>query len=399
MPAGFKPKSSRSRAARRAWRTEPDRKSQRSPETRGSSTPNSTSSRSSARARPEAASTSSRATSASSARGWSGSLIAASSTEMGPRIEAREPTELVVELLLAVREGRRRHDLEHAIEIAMPAPLRRQALAGEAQLLSRARARAYRHFHAAAEGRHLDVGAQHRLPRRDRQLEIEIMPGRLVERVGTQHDVQIEIARRPPVHARPALARDAQPLAVGDALRHPDADGLRHAVDRAVGSHLRRGKVEAHLGAVVDLLEREVGSDLIVLPRHREAAAPGAPAAPGAAAEPLEELREIDEVVEVPFLEPELALPPRGRAELLARPVTTELVVRCPLLEVGERLVGLVDLLESLLGVLLLGDVRVVLARELPVRLLDVVLGGVAGEAENLVVILVFHRVRPANSP
>src|SRR5215831_1141257 len=323
----------------------------------------------------------------------------ATSTEMSPRIEARDPSELVVELLLALRESRRRHDLQHAVEIAMPAPLRRQALAGEPKLLACARARSHRHFHAAAERRHLDVGAEHGLPWRDRQLEIEVVPGRLVEGMRAQHDVQIEIARRPAVYARPALAGHAQPLAVGGALRHPHADGLRDAVDLAVGGHLRGGELEAHFSAAVDLLEREMRRDLVVLPRHRKCAAAGAPAAPGPAAEALEELGEIDEVIEVPFLEPELALPPRGRAELLARPVATELIVRRTLLGVGERLVGLVDLLESLLGVLFLRDVRVVLARELPVRLLDVLLGGVAGDAEDLVVILVFHRVRPAGRP
>ena len=65
------------------------------------------------------------------------------------------------------------------------------------------------------------------------------------------------------------------------------------------------------------------------------------------------------------------------------------LVVLLALLGVAEDVVGLGDLLEALLGLgVALVGVRVELAGELPVRLLDLGVGGVLGDAEDLVVVL-----------
>jgi hypothetical protein len=89
----------------------------------------------------------------------------------------------------------------------------------------------------------------------------------------------------------------------------------------------------------------------------------------------------------------EAGIPVRRRLELLAGlPVAAHLVVGGPLLRIPQDLVGLVDLLEALLGVGGLAHVRVVLAGELAVGLLDVVLRGRARHAEGVVVVLVFHR-------
>src|SRR5205823_8982784 len=87
------------------------------------------------------------------------------------------------------------------------------------------------------------------------------------------------------------------------------------------------------------------------------------------------------------------AVEPVGRrAEILAgAKARAERVVGRALFLVAQRLVGFRDLLELLLGVRLLGDVRVVLARELAVGLLDLVVRGPARDAERLVVVLVLH--------
>jgi hypothetical protein len=78
--------------------------------------------------------------------------------------------------------------------------------------------------------------------------------------------------------------------------------------------------------------------------------------------------------------------------ELLARlPVGPEAVVRRPFLRVLEDLIGLTDLLEALFGIGLLADVGVILAGKLAVGALDLVLGGVAGDAHGLVVVFEFH--------
>jgi hypothetical protein len=82
----------------------------------------------------------------------------------------------------------------------------------------------------------------------------------------------------------------------------------------------------------------------------------------------------------------------RRRPELLALAIRAELVVRGTLLGVLERLVRLGHLLELLLGVLLLGDVRMVLARELAVGRLDLVRARLALEPEDAVIVLVSHR-------
>ncbi len=60
---------------------------------------------------------------------------------------------------------------------------------------------------------------------------------------------------------------------------------------------------------------------------------------------------------------------------------------------IGQDVVGLGDLLEPLLGLLVaLVAVRVVLARELPVGLLDLLVGGVLADPQDLVVVgLVSH--------
>src|SRR4030095_9240931 len=74
------------------------------------------------------------------------------------------------------------------------------------------------------------------------------------------------------------------------------------------------------------------------------------------------------------------------------REVRADRVVLLALVGIGEDLVGLVDLLEALLGLGLLVHVRVVLPGELPVRLLDVLGRGVLRHAEGLVIVLVLDR-------
>src|SRR5262249_40428518 len=122
---------------------------------------------------------------------------------------------------------------------------------------------------------------------------------------------------------------------------------------------------EGHLGAAVRLLQADVRGDLVVLPWHAHIAP-----ARASAAERREKIREV-EVLERESAVAELLLPAGRRAEILPRTMPAKLVVRGALLRVLERLVGLGDFLEFLLGVRLLGDVRVVLAGELAVRALD----------------------------
>src|SRR5581483_7544753 len=80
----------------------------------------------------------------------------------------------------------------------------------------------------------------------------------------------------------------------------------------------------------------------------------------------------------------------------LVEPGVPELVVGLPLLGVAEDRVGLADLLEALLGPRLPVAVGVVLERQPAVRLLHVLGAGVAGDAQQLVVVgLGRHRRAP----
>jgi len=90
----------------------------------------------------------------------------------------------------------------------------------------------------------------------------------------------------------------------------------------------------------------------------------------------------------------EAGVPAGRRAEVLAGLIVLpELVVGGALFGVGEDLVGLVDLFHAFFGVRLLGDVRMVFARELAVGLLDFVGGRLARHAQRPVVVPEFHAI------
>jgi len=71
----------------------------------------------------------------------------------------------------------------------------------------------------------------------------------------------------------------------------------------------------------------------------------------------------------------------------------TQLVVLLSLLLVGEHLLGLLDRLEPLLGVVVVADVRVVFGGLLAVRLLDLLLAGVPRYPEDVVEVIA-HALR-----
>src|SRR5690348_17611519 len=86
-----------------------------------------------------------------------------------------------------------------------------------------------------------------------------------------------------------------------------------------------------------------------------------------------------------------MPLPVRRWLEVLSRLVGAQLIVGRALLRVLERLVGLGDFLELRLGVLLLGHVRMIFPGELAIRRLDLVGRGRFLDAQDRVVVLVFH--------
>src|SRR5919106_38232 len=180
-----------------------------------------------------------------------------------------------------------------------------------------------------------------------------------------------------------ALPVDPAPAAARARRRRRARVGPRAAADLARGL-LRDG--DRHLGALDGLLERELHLGLEI------------PATSGLggglATTAVEDARE--DVAEI-GREATCARAAGGstaeRAAAAEPGEHTPGVVLLALLRVGQRVVGLLHLLEALLGPrVVLVAVRVVLAGELPIRLLDLVLRGLLRDSEGLVVVVVRHR-------
>src|SRR5678815_2506586 len=172
--------------------------------------------------------------------------------------------------------------------------------------------------------------------------------------------------RCPSVAPRGIRARIARPLrrSSRSAPRLLEAEAHRHFVILAGELHAAAGTAAAHAGTAEDAHRLEQVGQVDVAQVVAHSSCP-------AAAEAVE--------------------PVGRRAEVLARAVAAQAVVRGALFLVAQRLVRLGDLLELLLGVRFLGDVRVVLARQAAVGLLDLLVGRAAFEAEDLVIVLVLH--------
>ena len=147
------------------------------------------------------------------------------------------------------------------------------------------------------------------------------------------------------------------------------------------------GNVQLLLGAEGRLLKGDLhlGDDVFAA---GGAVCAAAAAGASAAEEVAEDVAQISEAAEA--AEALKGIPGVG-VEVGIDACEAVLVVSGPLIRVGQDLVGLVDLLEFILRVGLVVDVRMVFRRELAEGPFDLVLSGVFFHAENLVVIsLVF---------
>src|ERR671931_61973 len=173
-----------------------------------------------------------------------------------------------------------------------------------------------------------------------------------------------------------ALRDDTAPLALGADLRRRPR--LRAGAVALGARGLERDR-NLRLDAPERVLEREADLHLDVAPAlaARLRAAGAAPTAE----EPAEEVAEIAEVVDVEVAEVDVRALEAAAAVRGAEPV-----VLLPLLGIREQVVRTLHLLEPLLraGIPRV-PVRVVLARELAVGLLDLVGRGAFGDAEGLV--------------
>jgi hypothetical protein len=172
-------------------------------------------------------------------------------------------------------------------------------------------------------------------------------------------------------------------------------------LDRGLQAQFAGTAGEALLQADLDM------GGLVLAPLAEHLLAPRAGTAPGIAEiipagaakappkEAGEEVAEAARVAGAAGVEVKLpvgATPAGWRPEFLARPpLISQVIVGRPLFRVLQDLVGLVDLLEPGFRVRLLADVRVKLARQLTVGLLDSRLGGVARHPQGLVIVFVLH--------
>jgi hypothetical protein len=146
-------------------------------------------------------------------------------------------------------------------------------------------------------------------------------------------------------------------------------------------ARLQRGDPHGLVGPGEHVLEREGQTHA----QLRTLLACGA----AAASAPTEHFAESAEAAEVPHEDFErVAEVEAARGPTASQPLLSVTVVQLTLLGVAQHLVRLRDLLEALLGV---GRafvlIRVMLERELPVRLLDLLGVRVAGHAQKLVVV------------
>ena len=249
----------------------------------------------------------------------------------------------------------------------------------------------------AAQGGHLDARAEAGLAERKAVLHHQVVVHPLKHRVISHMHLQVEVAGRPAGRRWPALAGQAQPLAVLDALGHLDRDVLAAAV---------LAQADGFLGAMEHILQGhgQFVGEIAALDRLRPAAA--ATAAPhtlaehalkgratarrakaagvhaASAAKIAAETELAEDVVEIEVAEDVFL----GVA--LAEPGGAEGIVLLAFFRIREHRVGLADLLELLFSGLVPGVfVRVVLEGQFTVRLLDLVGGGRFRHAENLVIL------------
>ncbi|CPJ87396.1 Uncharacterised protein [Bordetella pertussis] len=163
---------------------------------------------------------------------------------------------------------------------------------------------------------------------------------------------------------------------------------LRLAV--LVGLHGTQADVAR--GAAQRVFEIDLDGGVVVFAARAEILLRGA-AARLAAEQRREEIAELLVALAIArVVELEALVPAWRRLEsAVGRHAGGQVVVGLPLLLVAQHVVGFVDVAHARFRVAFLADVRMVFARQLAIGAPDLVFGGVALHAENLVVVLELH--------
>src|SRR5438309_1546414 len=304
---------------------------------------------------------------------------------MPARVEGRGLGKLLEERALALARHGRHDDLDDREEFARSRMRFGQTAPGEPQLPAGMRSRRDLEAHRSAERGYQHARPEHGLPRRERKIEEEIVAAHAKEPMRMQRDIEIQVAVASAVQPLASLAGQAQALAVGGALGNARLEGAPHAARETAVVVLGDAQLQVHLGAAVGFFQRDVRRDLVVLPGHWNLAA-----APSGAVHPArqagEQISQID-IVERERAPAELLLPSRGRPELLSRTMAAQLIVGGAFFRIPQSFIGFAELLELLLGIPFLGNIRMILSRELPVRVLDLLGARLAVDAHHAVVV------------
>src|SRR6185312_1009956 len=330
--------------------------------------------------------------------------------------ELRFRRQLLEQLALTGRQGIRNHETDLGQQISFAASLLGEAATAQADLAARGGAGGDLHPHRAGGRLDLGLAAQRRFPGRDGDGRMDVRAVDLEARVRLDLHLEQQIARRA-AEPRRALAGEANLLTGAHARRN-----LHRQAPALAGRGIREG--DLLLAALHGFLDGEGERRLGVAAALRTALIAEAAEPPGAArrrsppraagsatakqhveerAEPLAtahashaaEIVEIESAATVAVVN----IPTRRNAAAarLPGPVPGRaiLVVLLALVRVLENLVGLADLLELDLGLGVLVHVRMELARQLLVRLLDLVLRGILLDAQRGVIVLVVQCSAP----
>src|SRR5215472_9200071 len=242
----------------------------------------------------------------------------------------------------------------------------RQALALEPQQGAGVRAAGHLDRDRAMDGRHCDLGAQHRLRQGHGNVDVDVAALALEQRVRIDLDLDIGVARGPAVVPGLALALEAERLPALDARGDREIDAV------AIGQR------DPLLGAERRLEERDAQAMLGVRAALAHGAAAEATAAETAAGA-AEDLRQ--DVLDGEALRRAVTARPAGavaigeapRRRLGAGRVDLAAVEPRALLGIGQQLVSAGDLLELLLGGLVAGvEVGVKFLCKPPIGLLEI---------------------------
>src|SRR5207253_6287756 len=323
-----------------------------------------------------------------------------SSAQVRARVVGAQRLELLVQLAFGRRHVALYHDpyLHQLIAVAASFETR-HAVPGQPERAPARRRGRDLHRHLAAQGRNFDARAQRGLGRRHRERQVDVVALALEERMRRDRDAQIEVTARP--RTAGALAGDAYALAAlharwdlhvdltANLLPAPSAAGRAWLPLDVAGAMAGRARfLDVHrkglAGSVKRLVERDLDAGLDIaaaraLAALEEVLEPDAfTSRPSAATAHVAEDRakEVGEVAGAAnvaaVLDPEPSTgTAAGRSLGVTLPIRAERVVTAPLLGVRQHLVGFVDLLEAVGGVLALRDVRVVLPREPSIGGLD----------------------------